>query len=263
MHTTVQGKQMSVGDALRTHVTDKLEDMNSKYFNHGTDANVTFSKEGHGHGLVRAHISIRVGSNIMVQADAEEGDAYLSFDVAAEKAAKQLRRYKRRLRDHHERIERSPEVEMLKARDYTISNDSDKDEDDIPAGADPLVVAEMTTHIPTLTVSEAVMRLDLAHQNAFLFRSAKHGGINMVYRRADGNIGWVDTGAAKEAAKPKAKAKTKAKPVAKSAARKPAKKAASKKSTRGTVQKLPVKKKTSAAKKTPSKKSVSKARKRA
>lgn len=257
MHITVQGKQMSVGDALRTHVTDKLEDLNNKYFNHGTDANVTFSKEGHGHGLVRAHISIRIGGNIMVQADAEEGDAYLSFDVAAEKAAKQLRRYKRRLRDHHERIERSPEIEMLKARDYTISNDSDKDEDDIPRGADPVVIAEMTTNIPTLTVSEAVMRLDLAHQNAFLFRSAKHGGINMVYRRADGNIGWVDTGAAKEAAKPKAK------PVAKSAAKKPAKKAASKKSTRSTVQKLPVKKKTAAAKKTPSKKAVTKTRKRA
>lgn len=248
MQITVQGKQMSVGEALRTHVTNKLEDMNSKYFNHGTDANVTFSKEGHGHGLVRAHISVRIGSNIMVLADASEGDAYLSFDSAAEKAAKQLRRYKRRLRDHHERIERSPEVIMLRAQDYTLSsNDS---EDDVPKGDDPLVIAEMTTNIPTLTVSEAVMRLDLAHQNAFLFRSAKHGGINMVYRRADGNIGWVDAGAAQATAKLSAlTAKT---PLKKTAV----KKAASKKKpgAKSNVKKLPVKKKVAVKKKPVAKK---------
>lgn len=243
MHITVQGKQMSVGDALRTHVTDKLEEMNSKYFNHGTDANVTFSKEGHGHGLVRAHISVRIGSNIMVLAEASEGDAYLSFDTAAEKAAKQLRRYKRRLRDHHERIERSPEVTMLRARDYTLSS-NDSEEEDTRKGEDALVIAEMTTNIPTLTVSEAVMRLDLAHQNAFLFRSAKHGGINMVYRRADGNIGWVDPEAV--LVKPKAAAKSTAKKaVSKKAAKKPAVK---KPVAKTNVKKLPAKKKTAAKK---------------
>lgn len=253
MQITVQGKQMSVGDALRTHVTNKLEDMNSKYFNHGTDASVTFSKEGHGHGLVRAHISVRIGSNIMVLADASEGDAYLSFDSAAEKAAKQLRRYKRRLRDHHERIERSPEVIMLRAQDYTLSS-NDSDEEDVPKGDDALVIAEMTTNIPTLTVSEAVMRLDLAHQNAFLFRSAKHGGINMVYRRNDGNIGWVDAGqplaAPKSVAKPVAKA-----PVKKSVTKKPA--AKKKITAKSNVKKLPAKKKTAA------KKPAAKAKKRA
>lgn len=256
MHITVQGKQMSVGDALRTHVTNKLEDINSKYFNHGTDANITFSKEGHGHGLIRAQISIRVGSQIMVMADAEEGDAYLSFDTAAEKAAKQLRRYKRRLRDHHDRLQTSPEIEMLKARDYTLSsNDS---EEEAAKGDEALVIAEMTTHIPTLTVSEAVMRLDLAHQNAFLFRSAKHGGINMVYRRTDGNIGWVDPGLTASAPK------TTAKPASKAVAKPAAKKAATKKPAgKSNVKKLPAKKKT-AAKKAAPKKAVAKAtRKRA
>ncbi|QQG36233.1 MAG: ribosome-associated translation inhibitor RaiA [Micavibrio aeruginosavorus] len=243
MHITVQGKQMNVGDALRTHVTNKLEDMNSKYFNHGTDANITFSKEGHGHGLIRAHISVRVGSSIMVMADAEEGDAYLAFDTAAEKAAKQLRRYKRRLRDHHDRLQRTPESDMLKARDYTLSSNDSDEEGDLPKGDEALVIAEMTTHIPTLTVSEAVMRLDLAHQNAFLFRSAKHGGINMVYRRADGNIGWVDPGLAASLPKASSKATTKA----------PAKKVATKKSAaKSNVKKLPAKKK-AAAKKTTAK----------
>lgn len=252
MHITVQGKQMSVGDALRTHVTNKLEDINSKYFNHGTDANITFSKEGHGHGLIRAQISIRVGSQIMVMADAEEGDAYLSFDTAAEKAAKQLRRYKRRLRDHHDRLQTSPEIEMLKARDYTLSS-NDSEEEEAGKGDEALVIAEMTTHIPTLTVSEAVMRLDLAHQNAFLFRSAKHGGINMVYRRADGNIGWVDPGLTASA--PKSATKAAAKAPSKATAKKPA--------AKSNVKKLPAKKKT-APKKAPTKKAVAKAtRKRA
>lgn len=253
MQITVQGKQMSVGDALRTHVTNKLEDMNSKYFNHGTDANVTFSKEGHGHGLVRAHISVRIGSNIMVLADASEGDAYLSFDTAAEKAAKQLRRYKRRLRDHHERIERSPEVTMLRAQDYTLSS-NDSEQDDTPRGDEALVIAEMTTHIPTLTVSEAVMRLDLAHQNAFLFRSAKHGGINMVYRRNDGNIGWVDAGEPQLLAKKPVAGKTTAKKktaVKKAVAKK-------KPGAKSNVKKLPTKKK--AAVKKPVSKSSSRRR---
>lgn len=244
MQITVQGKQMSVGDALRTHVTDKLEEMNSKYFNHGTDANVTFSKEGHGHGLVRAHISVRIGSQIMVMADAEEGDAYLSFDTAAEKAAKQLRRYKRRLRDHQDRLRHAPENAIWSARDYTLSsNDTDE-----PSKDESLVIAEMATNIPTLTVSEAVMRLDLAHQNAFLFRSAKHGGINMVYRRNDGNIGWVDPGDVAKLVKPEAKPAKKA--VAKKA---PGKRTAKKPVAKSNVKKLPVKKKAVAKKVAPKK----------
>ena len=255
MQITVQGKQMSVGDALRTHVTNKLEEMNSKYFNHGTDASITFSKEGHGHGLVRTHISVRIGSQIMVMADAEEGDAYLSFDTAAEKAAKQLRRYKRRLRDHQDRLQRAPEKGILAARDYTLSSNDDEEEQ---VKDESLVIAEMATNIPTLTVSEAVMRLDLAHQNAFLFRSAKHGGINMVYRRTDGNIGWVDPGDVAKVVKPAAT------PVKKAVSKKkPGKKAPKKPVAKSNVKKLPVKKK-AVAKKTPVKKTAAKkAKKRA
>jgi ribosomal subunit interface protein len=254
MQITVQGKQMSVGEALRNHVSTKLEEMNSKYFNHGTDANVTFSKEGHGHGLIRAHISVRIGSNIMVLADASESDAYLSFDSAAEKAAKQLRRYKRRLRDHQDRLRRAPELEEIAARDYTISPDNDSDK---TVKDESLVIAEMATNIPTLTVSEAVMRLDLAHQNAFLFRSAKHGGINMVYRRNDGNIGWVDPGDVAKVVKPVEKSGDK--PAKKAVAKKaPGKKTAKKPVAKTNVKKLPVKKKAA-----PKKAATKKAKKRA
>lgn len=192
MQLTVQGKQMDVGDALRTHVTERLEDINSKYFNHATDATVTFAKEGHGRGLIKASIHIRVGKNIMVIADNTEADPYVAFDTTAEKVAKQLRRYKKKLRDHHTRNNQVPETDFLRATDYTIADTASDSKDDIEVGDEPVVVAEMTTDIQTMSVSDAVMRMDLSGQPALLFRNAKHKGLNMVYRRADGNIGWID-----------------------------------------------------------------------
>lgn len=195
MQLTVQGKQIDVGDALRAHVQEKLNDINTKYFNRAIDANVHFNREGQ--GFFRAHISIRVGKNIQIMGDAIENDIYLAFDVAAAKVAKQLRRYKNRLRSHHRRIEETPESEILKAQAYVLAMGGEEDKEGDVASAEahtPLIVAEMTSEsqIETLSVSEAVMRMDLAHQTFLLFRNAKHGGVNVVYRRNDGNIGWVD-----------------------------------------------------------------------
>jgi ribosomal subunit interface protein len=188
MQLTVQGKQMAIGDALRVHVNDRLEEINAKYFNHATDASVTFSPEGHGHGLTRTLISIRVGRDIMVTGEAEENDPYLSFDVASAKVVKQLRRYKCRLRDHHDNAERA---DSMKVPYYVIKDEAEPDES-TPIGDDPVTIAEMVTQIDTLCVSDAVMRLDLANQTALLFRNAKNGEINLVYRRPDGNVGWID-----------------------------------------------------------------------
>lgn len=200
MELNIHGKQIDVGDALRTHVSEKLEDLNQKYFNHATFATVTFSREGHGKPQTKAHIQIQLGKNIMVIADALENDPYVSFEAAAEKVSKQLRRYKRKLRDHRERMEQTPEQEILKARDYVLAatpeqNDepAEQVEDDgVPEGNDPIVIAEMATQIETLTVSEAVMRMDLAGNPALMFRNVKNGNLNMVYRRTDDAIGWVD-----------------------------------------------------------------------
>lgn len=193
MQLTVQGKQINVGDALRTHVEEKLSDINSKYFNRAIEATVHFSREGQ--GFFRSHISIRIGKNILIQGDAVENEIYLAFDVSAAKVAKQLRRYKNRLRNHHHRQEQTPESESLKARNYILAiEDLDKHgepEDQEPEDA-PVIVAEMTSEIELLSVSEAVMRMDLAGQPAMLFRNASHNGLNLVYRRSDGNIGWVD-----------------------------------------------------------------------
>ena len=193
MQLTVNGKQMDVGDSLRTHIADKLEDINAKYFNRAIDATVTLAPEGHAY--TKTHISIQVGKHIQVMADAVETDPYVSFDAAAEKVGKQLRRYKRKLRDHHERIESAAAAEILSATHYTLSGEADnaaEEDESVPQGDDPVVVAEMPTAIHEMSVSEAVMRLDLAGQPALLFRNAKHKGLNVVYRRPDGNIGWID-----------------------------------------------------------------------
>jgi hypothetical protein len=151
---------------------------------------VTFSKEGHGKPRTRAHISIQIGKNIMVVADAVETDAYASFENAAEKIGKQMRRYKRRLRDHHERQDEDSEAQSERATDYVLA--AATEQDTAQTDENPVVIAEMTTDILTLAVSDAVMRLDLSGQPALLFRNASNNEINMVYRREDGNIGWVD-----------------------------------------------------------------------
>lgn len=188
MQLNVQGKQLDVGQALKTHVTEKLEDINAKYFNHATQSNVVFSREGH--GFYKTHIAIQIGKGILVQSQATEDDPYLSFDVASGKIARQLRRYKNRLRDHHERLERDDKV-VASARDVVLSAANEQN-NDVESGDDPVVVAEMTTYIPTLAVAEAVMRLDLCGEPALMFKNASTGAINMVYKRSDGNIGWVD-----------------------------------------------------------------------
>ncbi len=190
MDITVQGKQIDIGDSLREHVIAKIEDINEKYFNHTTSATITFSKEGHGHGVYKAHINILVGKNMTAIVDATEGDIYAAFDAAAEKAAKKMRRHKRKIRDHHERGNKTPEQANLEAKNYTLSIADEEAENQNTD--EPTVVAEITTNIATMSVSEAVMRLDLSDENAFMFRKSANNGLNMVDRRADGNVGWVD-----------------------------------------------------------------------
>ena len=196
MDLTINGKQMNVGDALRTHVTEKLNDIDAKYFNRAFAVGVTFAPEGH--GFIKTHISLKVGKDIMVTATTTEAEAYASFDAAAMKIAKQLRKYKNRLRDHHERIEQTPESEMIKAREYTLASETldsaneQHEEESKEVADDKLIVAEMPMQIQKMSVSEAVMRLDLAGHTALLFRNPKNNSLNMVYKRADGNIGWVE-----------------------------------------------------------------------
>lgn len=190
MHLSVIGRQIDASDAFRVHVDETLANMLSKYFGDAIEATVTLSREAH---LYRSVISAHIGRGIQLEASAEADEIYPAFDMAADRLAKRLRRYKRRLRDHHREAEAA---EVLAAQQYILAGaPTDEGEGKYEAAEDagePAVVAEMTTEIPHLTVSAAVMRMDLADLPALLFRNSAHGGLNMIYRRADGNIGWID-----------------------------------------------------------------------
>ena len=191
MQLTVTGKQLGVGEALRSHVEASLEALLIKYFGSAIEAHAVFAREAH---LIRADLSVHIGRGIMVKSSASATDYYPAFDAAAERLAKQLRRYKRRLRDHHARLRTQPE-ELETARSFVLAAaeeelDSEPVLDGQPTA--PAVIAEMSTDLPRLTVGEAVMRMDLADAPVLLFRNRAHGELNLVYRRSDGNIGWID-----------------------------------------------------------------------
>jgi len=195
MKLTATGKQIEIGEALRHHVEGSLNSTLEKYFKTAIEAHVVLSREA---DLIRAEVSIHVGRGIEVNAHAAGLEAYTAFDAAAERLAKQLRRYKRRLRDYHAKArERSSERAMA----YVLAPIADEPEHEEAvagpqtAGADgagAAVIAEMSTELPSLTVGEAAMRMDLADAPVLLFRNRSHGELNLVYRRADGNIGWID-----------------------------------------------------------------------
>jgi ribosomal subunit interface protein len=185
MQISVKGKQIDVGDALRVHVESALEASVEKYFENAMEAHVAFSREG---PMYRSDISVHIGRGIQLQGHATTDNVYSAFDTAAEHIDKRLRRYKRRLRDHN----KSATGEHLRAQQYILADEPDADESEVEAGTQPVIVAEMETEILTLTVGEAVMRMDLADLPTLMFRNKAHGGLNVVYRRSDGNIGWVD-----------------------------------------------------------------------
>ncbi len=187
MQLSVKGKQLNVGDALRTHVSDSLSRILGKYFGDAIEVSVTISRDGHRY---RAVVMAHVGRGIQVQAQGSAEEPYPAFDTAAEHLAKRLRRYKSRLRDHHK--DSGPKAETLLAQQYILAGDDEEEAAEDVGQGQPAVVAEMTTEIPSLTVSEAVMRMDLADQPALMFRNSSHSGLNMIYRRTDGNIGWID-----------------------------------------------------------------------
>jgi ribosomal subunit interface protein len=187
MQLTVTGKQVDTGDAVRRYVEASLSTILEKYFKTAIEAHAVFSKEAH---LSRAEVSIHIGRGIVVNAGASASEPYAAFDMAAERIGKRLRRYKRRLRDHHAKA-REPADASERAMAYVLAPVIEEAEEE-GIGGGPAVIAEMSTELPSLTVGEAVMRMDLAEAPVLLFRNRSHGELNLVYRRADGNIGWID-----------------------------------------------------------------------
>jgi ribosomal subunit interface protein len=189
MQVLIQGKHLDIGDAFRGYIEEKLTDTCTKYFNHSIQGDVQVAKDTGKH-LYRSDITLSVGNGIILKATAEEHEPYPAFDKATVKLANQLKRYKERLRSHHQRLSTSEVSLAQPANEYTLQ--AELPEQHIESEDNPVIIAELATRIESLTVSEAVMRLDLGDLPALMFKNASHGGMNMVYRRPDGQIGWVD-----------------------------------------------------------------------
>ncbi|MBM3604553.1 MAG: ribosome-associated translation inhibitor RaiA [Alphaproteobacteria bacterium] len=186
MRYTISGKQIDIGDALSTHVKSELGETIEKYSQRPTDATVTFSKDAH-QFLCDAVVHLSTG--LTVQARGTATEIYAAFEACREKMDKQLRRYKRRLKDHH--IGRAEPVVFGEAGSYVLAADEDEWESD-GDGLQPIIIAEMESRVPTLSVGDAVMQMELSGTPLLVFRNEKHGGVNVVHRREDGNVGWID-----------------------------------------------------------------------
>lgn len=187
MQVVVKGKQIDVGDALRSHITEKLTSGVGKYFDRAIESKVTMTKDAH---LFKADCMVHVGHGIDVQSTGVANDPYAAFDSAAEKVEKRLRRYKRRLRDHHQDM-KARDKEVAQAAYYVVQASVDEHEAE-PEGLAPTVISEATSPVVSLTVGEAVMRLELSDAPVVMFKDRANGRINVVYRRNDGHIGWID-----------------------------------------------------------------------
>ncbi len=185
MSFRVSGKNLDIGDALRDRINDRIAETVSKYFDGGYSGHATLAKDGFG---FRTECAIHLDSKVTLHAEGIAPDAYASADQAASRIEKRLRRYHRRLKDH--RAERNDEISIA-AASYVIAAPEDEGETDGDAFT-PVIIAESTTALKRLSVSDAVTELDMTGAPVVVFRHAKHGGINIVYRRADGHFGWID-----------------------------------------------------------------------
>ncbi len=187
MRTQISGKQIDIGEALQAHVQFQIEAAIAKYPGRPTDALVVFSRDG---STFNCETVLHLSTGLTVQASAKEHDIYAAADAAVTKMEKQLRRYKRRLKDHHR--ERAQPVELSGVASYILAASEDEEAEE-PETLQPIIVAEMETRIPSLSVGEAVMQMELAGAPVLVFRNEKQDqGVNVVYRRDDGNIGWID-----------------------------------------------------------------------
>jgi len=188
MQIQVSGKGVEVGESLRSHIQTRVDEHVNKYIDRVNSIHAVVSKDAH---LFRVDITGNVGTHagFVIRSRGESGDVYAAFDEALEKVSKQLRRYKRKITNHHK--EEKAESRFVKGTKFVLSaHAGEEDEDNEKQAA--LVIAEKAMEVETLTVSQAVMKMDLQHLPALMFFNRAHGRLNVVYRREDGNISWVD-----------------------------------------------------------------------
>lgn len=186
MRYQISGKQIDIGEALQSHVKTEFDGVVGKFSQRPTDAHVVFSKSA---SEFICEATIHLSTGLTAQAKAQSHEIYSAFDKCTDKMETQLRRYKRRLKDHHK--ERQQPVEISSASSYILAASKETHESE-PESLTPMIIAEMEAKIPSISVGEAVMQMELAGVPALVFRNEGNGGINVVYRREDGNISWVD-----------------------------------------------------------------------
>jgi putative sigma-54 modulation protein len=186
----VSGKNLDIGEALRERVNGRIAQALGKYFDAGYSGHVTVEKEGSG---FRTECVIHLDSGITLHTEANAADAYASADQAAERIEKRLRRYKRRLKDRHAARSNGAAdgASAIEAPSYIIAAPQQEDDEEVTE-FNPVIVAETTTRLKRQSVSEAVLELDMTGAPVVVFRHATHGRVNMVYRRLDGQVGWID-----------------------------------------------------------------------
>lgn len=190
MQIQITGKHMDLGEAMRGRIEAGLEAAVTKYFSRTGEANVFVSQQG---PFVEVDCNVHLPSGIVLQSTGRADDPYAALEVSLDKMEKRVRRYKRRLKDHHTANGAQPlPAQAAPERLIQVSDTEDSDDEGMEVGDAPLTVAETSVQIRTMTVSEAVMQLELQDVPALMFRNAGHEGLNMVYRRPDGHIGWVD-----------------------------------------------------------------------
>jgi len=189
MALRVSGKNIDVGEALRGQITDRVSTAVKRYFDGGVTGHVIIEPEGTG---FRTDCTLHLSSGITLQAEGMAHDAYFSADKAAERIERRLRRYNRRLKDRHANgAGKDDGLWSLDMPAYVIQT-PDHDDEEIEEGFHPLVIAETTKNMTSLSVADAVQDLDLTGAPVLVFRHASSGRVNIVYRRNDGNIGWID-----------------------------------------------------------------------
>ena len=188
MDIRVSGHQIETGEALRGHVDARLSGIAERFFSRAISAQVTFGKGPYDHSFT-CDVVAHVPQGVVLKGHGGAADAHAAFDQASDRIEKQLRRYKRRLKDRHAQTNHAAIADALDAGYTVFAPPADEEE---PADDHPAVVAETRVDIPTASVSDAVMLLDLRNTNALMFRNSGSGDFNMVYRRGDGTIGWVE-----------------------------------------------------------------------
>ena len=186
MRYQVSGKQIDIGTALQQHVKSEIDEVVSKYAERPTDAIVVFSKSGH---EFVCEATVHLSTGLTAQARSHENEIYASFDNCAAKMEKQLRRYKRRLKDHH--ATRKTPVELSSASAYILVSEGENEESE-PETLQPIIIAEVETTIPKLSVGEAVMQMEISGKDFFVFKNDANKLVSIVYHRDDGNIGWIE-----------------------------------------------------------------------